>query len=306
MSPEQLQSPDFRYAGLSYVVLNVTDLDRSTTFYRDEVGLMLVGREDGEAAFRCTDTHHDLILARSDEPGLKRVAFAMESAGDLAKAKAHFAALGLDPQDVGGNELGKLHLGAAFRIREPSSGLELEFLHDMDAADDPFAGTVARIVRLGHVVVWVKDWSAVHGFLTGNANFKSSDAVDGFIGFLRAWPNPLHHSFAVGKGPSNQLHHINFMVSDIDDVGKAINRMKKAGSEIVFGPGRHEPSGSIFLYFLDPDAMTLEYSFGMEEFPEIDARLPRALDPKPEVLDTWGSVPSPKAFKVGAIEGAHG
>ena len=297
---------DFRYAGLSYVALNVTDLDRSAAFYAGEVGLALVSREADEAVFRCSDTHHDVILHQADAPGLKRVAFAMESAADLDTAQAHFAALGLEPRAVGGNELGKLWIDRAFRIREPASGLEIEFLHGMAAADDPFAGTVARIVRLGHVVVQVTDWSATYGFLTEQANFRASDAVDGFIAFLRAWPNPLHHSFAVGKGPANQLHHVNFMVSDIDDVGKAINRMKKAGAEIVFGPGRHEPSGSIFLYFLDPDAMTLEYSFGMEEFPEIDARLPRALQPLPEVLDTWGSVPAPRAFKVGAIEGAHG
>ncbi len=36
----------------------------------------------------------------------------------------------------------------------------------------------------------------------------------------------------------------------------------------MFGPGRHPPSESVFLYFLDPDGLTLEYSFGMEEFPE--------------------------------------
>lgn len=44
---------------------------------------------------------------------------------------------------------------------------------------------------------------------------------------------------------------------------------------VVFGPGRRPASTSVFLYFLDPDGMTLEYSFGMEEFPQIGARAPR-------------------------------
>jgi 2,3-dihydroxy-p-cumate/2,3-dihydroxybenzoate 3,4-dioxygenase len=112
----------------------------------------------------------------------------------------------------------------------------------------------------------------------------------------------LHHSFAVQQGAENRLHHVNLMVTDIDDVGRGMNRMKKAGVDIVFGPGRHEPSGSVFLYFLDPDGMTVEYSFGMEEFPEASAREARNLDPKPEVLDIWGSVPAPQFAKVGAIE----
>ena len=54
------------------------------------------------------------------------------------------------------------------------------------------------------------------------------------------------------------------MVTDIDDIGKAVYRARKLDAPIVFGPGRHPPSESSFFYFLDPDGMTLEYSFGME------------------------------------------
>ena len=100
----------------------------------------------------------------------------------------------------------------------------------------------------------------------------------------------------------NHLNHVNFMVSDIDDIGRAMNRMKAAGVEIVFGPGRHLPSESIFLYFLDPDGMTVEYSFGMETFPEAGAREARLLEPVPATLDTWGSVATPAFGKIGAIE----
>jgi 2,3-dihydroxy-p-cumate/2,3-dihydroxybenzoate 3,4-dioxygenase len=105
------------------------------------------------------------------------------------------------------------------------------------------------------------------------------------------------------QGESDGLNHVNFMVTDLDDIGCATNRMKKAGVPIVFGPGRHLPSTSVFLYFLDPDGMTAEYSFGMEEIPEHDGRAPRALSASPEVLDTWGSLPDPRFGKAGAIVG---
>jgi 2,3-dihydroxy-p-cumate/2,3-dihydroxybenzoate 3,4-dioxygenase len=80
--------------------------------------------------------------------------------------------------------------------------------------------------------------------------------------------------------------------------------MTKAGVKIAFGIGRHPPSGSVFLYFFDPDGMTVEYSFGMEEFPELGAREPRMLEPVPESLDTWGAVPDPMFGKRGIIEAA--
>ena len=99
--------------------------------------------------------------------------------------------------------------------------------------------------------------------------------MEGVAEWLRAWPNPLHHSLALLQHSANTLHHINFMVTDIDDIGQAMNRMKGAGVPIVFGPGRHLPSTSIFLYFLDPDGNTNEFSFGMELFEEEGARGPR-------------------------------
>ncbi len=298
--------PDFRYVGLAGVTLNVTDLDRSVEFYRDLVGLELVERDADRAVFRCGYRHHDVILCRDAVPGLKRVSFEMAGARDLDGARDRFAALGLAIEDVGANETAALHQGATFRVREPTSGLQFEFLIDAEDAATEFQPTVAKFARVGHVVIEVTDVLAVLGFLIDQANFRDSDHVEGRVHFLRCFPNPLHHSFAIQKGPENRLHHVNFMVSDIDDVGKAMNRMKKAGAEIVFGPGRHEPSGSVFLYFLEPDRMTLEYSFGMEEFPEDEARPPRDLDPKPEVLDIWGSVPAPNFAKVGSIEVARG
>ena len=301
-----IDRPAFRYNGLAGVSLNVTDLDRSADFYRDMVGLTLVERDAERAVFRCSQRHHDIILVQADAPGLKRVSFEMESAADLAAARTRFVGLGLAIEAVGAAENAALRYGAAFRVREPSSSLQFEFLIDQERAETPFEPTVAKFARVGHVVIEVVDIAAVLSFLIDEANFRDSDHVEGRVHFLRCFPNPLHHSFAIQKGAENRLHHVNFMVSDIDDVGKAMNRMRKADVDIVFGPGRHEPSGSVFLYFLEPDGMTLEYSFGMEEFPEDEARPPRDLDPKPEVLDIWGSVPAPNFAKVGSIEAARG
>jgi 2,3-dihydroxy-p-cumate/2,3-dihydroxybenzoate 3,4-dioxygenase len=92
------------------------------------------------------------------------------------------------------------------------------------------------------------------------------------------------------------------MVSEIDDIGRALARLRKAGVPIVFGPGRHPASGSVFLYWLDPDGMTVEYSFGMEEFPELDARAPRQFPRSPDSLDSWGSHRDPRMASRGSLE----
>jgi 2,3-dihydroxy-p-cumate/2,3-dihydroxybenzoate 3,4-dioxygenase len=283
------------------VTLEVTDVTRSTTFYRDLVGLEVDRVTDGEAYLRCSEKRQDLVLVPGPTPGLRRIAFELESMGDLERATTHLENEGFSPRQLDRDEAARLMVGAAVRFQEPGTGLEIEFFIDPVRADQPFQPTTTNIARLGHVVLNVADYESVHRSLVGKLNFVVSDGITGKIAFLRCFPNKLHHSMALIAGPSNGFNHVNFMVSDIDDIGRSINRMKKADIPIVFGPGRHLPSGSIFLYFLDPDGMTAEYSFGMEEFEEEDARDPRELEHSAETLDTWGSTPDPRFGKTGAI-----
>ncbi len=292
-----------RYRKLGYVALNVTDIGRSVAFYRDLVGLDVSERiGDDMAMLRCGWDHHHLVLHRAKSPGLKRIGFQVESGGQLERLRDRLGGMGIPIEPVGSAELALLHQMDGFRVRAPGSGLQLEFYSTMTHMALPFEQRLTRISRLGHVVVRVKAFAEALAFFTDSLGFEISDFVPEAFAFLRCFPNPLHHSFALGKAEEDTLHHVNFMVSDIDDVGAAMNRMKKSQVEIVFGPGRHQPSTSIFLYFLDPDRMTVEYSFGMEEIPEVDPRQPRMLETRPEALDTWGSVPSPAFAKVGAIE----
>lgn len=294
----------FRYKRLGYVALNVSDLARSTAFYRDLVGLALTESADDLSALRCSQDHHNLLLYPATQPGLKRIAFELESRKDLDAARVHVAALGLTIEDVAADELKRLRTVAAFRFRLPESGLCIEYFVQMMHLAQAYVPTVAKIERLGHVVLNVVSFDLALEWLTGKLGFVVSDFVPGFAAFLRCFPNPLHHSMAILTGTEDHLNHVNFMVTDVDDVGRAMNRMKKHDVEIVFGPGRHQPSESIFLYWLDPDRLTVEYSFGMETFPEQKAREARLLEPVPGTLDTWGSVPSPAFGKVGVIEQA--
>jgi 2,3-dihydroxy-p-cumate/2,3-dihydroxybenzoate 3,4-dioxygenase len=292
----------FRYKRLGYVALNVTNLARSTAFYRDLVGLDVSDASEQHSALRCSRDHHALLLVQAAQPGLKRIAFELESAADLASARDYLNSIGLTVEPVSAEEKKALRLVDALRFRIPGSGLCIELFVQMMFMAKPFEARLTKIERLGHVVVNVADFNGTVGVLNDQLGFRTSDFVPGFAAFLRCFPNPLHHSMAVLAGADNHLNHVNFMVSDIDDIGRAMNRMKAAGVEIVFGPGRHLPSESIFLYFLDPDGMTVEYSFGMETFPEAGAREARLLEPVPATLDTWGSVATPAFGKIGAIE----
>jgi len=292
----------FRYRKLAYVALNVTDLPRSLEFYKTLLGLEVSEHDNETAYLRCSRDHHNVVLHAAPARGVKRVGFELETDVDVNAAFSHFQALGYKPEWVSKDECSLLKQGLSFRVRERYSQLQLEMFSKSMQMAKPYVPTVATIARLGHVVIGAVEFEKSCEAFIQDFNFKVSDFIEDRISFMRCHPNPLHHTFAVGPAKENQLHHVNFMVTDIDDVGRALYRMKNNNVQIVYGPGRHPPSNSVFLYFQDPDGMTLEYSFGMEEFPETGAREPRMLEAVPESLDTWGAVPHPDFGKSGAIE----
>lgn len=297
---------EIRYRRLGYAALNVSDLSRSTAFYRDIVGLSPVETElPRTAMFRCSDGHHDLMLCEGGEPGLKRVGWLMESRTALDAVREKLAGLGRPIVPVSNSEAVALGIGGdSFRSTEPEMGVIFEFFSDFEAALSPFEPSHTKIARLGHVVMKSPASRASERFMLEDMNFRASDRIEDAITFMRCYPNPYHHSFGVAAAEDGrpQFHHVNFMVTEIDDVGKAMWRLKANKVPIVYGPGRHPTSESVFLYFLDPDGLTVEYSFGMEEFPEDGYREPRRFPMKLESLDYWGGELVPGMAAKGVVE----
>jgi len=294
-----MATADIRYRQLGYIALNVTDLARSAAFYETTVGLTRAGEGDGLVYLRCSDKHHDIMLVQSAVAGLKRVGWEMENPAAL---QALIESIGLPVQQADPAEARALGVEQAYRFTEPTTGTTFEAYTGMARAAAPYMPTHTKIARLGHIVIISPDRMATAAFMADKLNFRISDQIDETVTFMRCFPNPFHHSFGVGQGRDAHLGHVNFMVTEIDDIGKAQWRMKRAGAPVVFGPGRHPPSDSIFFYFLDPDGLTLEYSFGMEEFPEHAARPPRAMKQGLDSIDYWGAVPEPGFSALGVIE----
>lgn len=293
-----------RYEKLGYIALNVRDIGRSREFYEKTVGLQYSGTNDqGHVFFRCSLDHHNIVLCPADRPGLKRVGVEMQDEAALDELAAQLRKHNVKFYEVPENERVAWHQDRTLRMSDPTTTTVFEFYSSMRLfGGQPFAPTVAKIQRLGHVVIKTPKSVEARRFWTEVLEFKISDMIGEAVCFMRFHPNPYHHGIGIGQGKAPQLHHVNFMVTEVDDIGKAISRFAREKVDIVNGPGRHPASGSMFLYFLDPDGMTLEYSFGMEEFPEHGARKPRVFEPIIESVDYWRSFVDPRKATVGEIE----
>lgn len=291
-----------RYSHLAYVALGVSDVERSSRFYQEVWGLMACpDGAGGEKFFRCSDQHHNLALS-TGEPGVKRIGWQMESEGDLERIAQTLTKAGLSIQEVPLSESKALAQGPTFRFSCPFTGVIHEYFHAIGRADGPaWVPEMVKIQRVGHVVLKAPQYQEAVEFYLNVLNFRLSDAIGTNISFMRCFPNPFHHSLGLANAPKQGLHHVNFMVAEVDDIGKAIWRFRKNDVPIVRGPGRHPPSGSMFLYALDPDGLTMEYSFGMEEFPEENPRPHRVLPMRPESIDYWGGPTDPRLGTVGVV-----
>ena len=286
-----------RYQKFGRVELNVTDLARARRYYEEVVGLQFVDTgADGELYLRCDHDHHNVVLHEAPGAGLRVAGFALEDAAQFAPLRARLEDAGLTVHEVPAALCARHMQQRAIRVFEPLVGAVIEFYLAAPDAARPFRPSVARIQRLGHVVFNTPRPNEAIAFWRDVLNFRVSDAVGEMVTFMRVWPNPWHHGIGIAKSSGYSLHHVNYMVTEIDDIGRALARLRKAGSPVVFGPGRHPASESVFLYFLDPDNLTMEYSFGMEAFPEEHARAPRELPLRPEWLDAWGSERDPRCF----------
>ena len=291
-----------RYAKLGYIAVNVSNLDRSAVFYEKMWGLQPNGsNDDGSRNFRCGSDHHSFVLFQG-EPGLKRIAWQMEGERDLDLLAETLQRHGHKVIEVDAAETQMLRQGRTMRFSDPYTHATHEYFVTMEQESEAWVPTLAKIQRIGHIVLKTPQYHEAVQFYKEVLNFRTSDVIGDVVSFMRCFPNPLHHSIGLSNTPDYGLHHVNFMVEEIDDIGRAIWRFNKNDVPVVRGPGRHPPSGSVFLYALDPDNITVEYSFGMEEFPEHDPREHRVMPRTPESIDYWDGPTDIRLGKTGVIE----
>lgn len=295
-----------RYKKLGYVALNVADPEASARFYEEFVGLDLVETDEaGNAYLSSTRDHHSLALHRGTEPGLKRIGFEMENVGEIEKAGDHLRRAGIVWTELSAEDRASLKVGPGLRFRDPN-GVMLELYAGMFQRPGTLRAAPVRPTHLSHLVLRIPNYAETVGFYTGVLNFLPSDVryqpdATPYFAFLRCFPSPLHHSLALQKGPSLSFFHIAYHVA-LDDLMRGRNRLVAAGHKVAPTPGRHVASGSIFQYFADPDGLTIEFTSGMEEFPETGARPPRMLDSTYATTDMWEGSPPSNLPQIGKVE----
>jgi 2,3-dihydroxy-p-cumate/2,3-dihydroxybenzoate 3,4-dioxygenase len=253
---------------LRSVELEIPDLAPAAEFLEQVWGLAPAGSAGATRFFRGSGDHpYILSLTRAAEPAVAAITFS-GSEQEIQQTDRTF--------DVPGG-------GKGFEIRGPEAQCYRFIIETSRAA--PLADE-DKPIQLTHAVINSRDVEAAERFAVEKLGFKVSDRT-GHMRFLRC--NRKHHCIAYAKSELASLNHIAFELPSLDAVMRGITRLREAGYEPVWGPGRHGPGNNVFGYFIPPWGGVIEYTSEVSEVGE-DYKVGAPEDWKwpPGRIDHWG------------------
>ncbi|MBO9575011.1 MAG: VOC family protein [Sphingobium sp.] len=274
-----------RVTEIRYVGYGVADVEAEHRFYSQVWGLEETAAQDGMVWFKVPGSaeHHAVRLRPSDGNHLDVIALAADSAADVDRLHDRVSAAGCRivhgprPLDAPGG-------GYGFRFFSPD-GLPFEISSDVARGAareiDRWEGVP---VRISHIVLHSPDHHAAARFFMDVLGFRVSDWLGDFMCFLRC--NSAHHRIAILPGPPC-LNHVAYDMTDVDGMMAGISRLKQAGTDIKWGPGRHTAGDNAFSYFVTPNGFAVEYTAELEEV-DFEEHQAQVYKPAPRVMDQWG------------------
>src|SRR3954451_20188134 len=116
---------------LGHVDVNVTDLDLTTAYYTEVLGMDVVARNEDSVYLKCWDEedHHSLRLRYAPRVGMDLMSFKVHHEDDLGDLENKVSRFGFPVQRIGrGESLGQ---GESIRFSTPSGHL-MELVHDVE------------------------------------------------------------------------------------------------------------------------------------------------------------------------------
>jgi catechol 2,3-dioxygenase len=252
---------------LGHVKLSTPDIDASLRFFRDLVGLDVIGEDSGEVYLRAWNEHDHHSLVLSEGPtAVDHIALRASSPEHLEALAVDLRAHGTDVEEVAaGAELGQ---GDAIRFVSPQ-GHPWEVYWEMEKGrqDSNLINQKGKAflrgsspMHLDHVNIACVDPAAGERFLGDRLGFLRREYVQPTDGpVVASWMSVTSqiHDVAIAMDPppslrDGRLHHISYIHQDRSDVLRAGEIMRDAEVEIDLAPGKHGISQAFFFYVKDP------------------------------------------------------
>ena len=271
---------------LAHVDVRTPDLELSTAYYTEVLGLGITERTDDSVYLKCWDEedHHSLRLRTDSRIGMDKFSFRVEREDDLGELEIRLANAGCDVRRVSrGEEVGQ---GESIQFEIPS-GQTMELVWDLEKVGNILGKHNPSPVpppdlpgiappRIDHMLINAEEVGESYAFFNKVLGFRMTEQVLDANGHqLGVWMERSHspHDVAIVNGPNGALHHFAFWLDDWDHVRKSADILAYNGVQIDQGPTRHGVTRGNTIYFFDPLGIRNEVFTGGyspdPDFPEI-------------------------------------
>ncbi len=261
---------------LGYVRVTSTDLDQWRHFAGKVLGLAEArGPDTDNLYFRIDQVSARLVVVPGDTDQLAAAGWEVADHRALQEAREHLAKAGVELDEATPEELAERRVQEMIRFRDPWDNV-FELFHGITYEARPLVTPyAARFVTgdqgMGHIVLPVGDDEEALEFYTDVLGFRLRDSMSmpgEFVGKepgTKAWLrffgiNPRHHSLAFLPMPNpSKCVHIMFEVDRLDDVGRALERVRKHKAPLSATLGRHMNDEMISFYVRSPGGFDIEF-----------------------------------------------
>ncbi|WP_310529905.1 iron-dependent extradiol dioxygenase HsaC [Nocardioides sp.] len=272
---------------MGYVRVASTDLSAWRTFAEKVLGLA-VGRgpDPDHLYYRIDEVSARLIVFESDVDELSATGWELADHDALQQAREHLQKAGVEFVEGTADELAERRVQELIRFTDPFDNV-FELFHGITYESrpvvTPYAATfVTGEQGMGHIVLPVSDDVEALRFYRDVLGFRLRDSMSmpgEFVGReagTKVWLrflgiNPRHHSLAFLPMPNpSKCVHIMLEVDRLDDVGRALERVRKHKAPLSATLGRHMNDEMVSFYVKSPAGFDIE--FGTEGLQVDDTR----------------------------------
>ncbi|MBP6701149.1 MAG: VOC family protein [Halioglobus sp.] len=265
-------------AAIGYLRIGSRDTAALMEFGCAVLGLMDAARDDSSGArFLRMDQHpFRFMLEAGDQDRLLAIGLEARSAGDWQASCDRLAAAGHMLTAGTEAEAARRCVSAFVCVQDPS-GNTVELYHGRKLDYRPFNSPVGipRFVTrssgaidmgFGHAVIPAPAIEQTTAFYTDLIGLGVCDTLHlrmppSRVIFMHA-DNPRQHSLALYDQPHPVgVVHVMVEVENLDQVGMALDRAKRAGHPVIASLGRHVNDEMCSFYVLGPGGIAFEYGY---------------------------------------------
>lgn len=261
---------------MGYIRVASTDLEAWRTFAGRVLGLAEGRGPDPENLYyRIDQVCARVVVFPSDRDELAATGWEVADHQALQDAREHLQKAGVEFEEGTADELAERRVQELVRFRDPWDNV-FELFHGIAYEARPLVTPyAARFVTgeqgMGHIVLPVTDDVEALRFYTEVLGFRLRDSMS-MPGELvgkepgnKVWlrflgVNPRHHSLAFLPMPNPaKCVHVMLEVEELDDVGRALERVRKHKAPLSATLGRHMNDEMVSFYVRSPGGFDVEF-----------------------------------------------